>query len=77
MGGEEASTESIDSICLSTENDNQCIGTFDNFSSISSKITPISSLSKDTSLRYLLQISWYDFYIMNNNSLEQIPDLQG
>ncbi|MCK4347678.1 MAG: M56 family metallopeptidase [Thermoplasmatales archaeon] len=72
----QTSTESIDSICLSTENDTQHIGTFDNCSSISSKITPINSLSKDTSLRYLLQISWYDFYIMNNNSLEQIPDLQ-
>ncbi|MEA3457811.1 MAG: M56 family metallopeptidase [Candidatus Thermoplasmatota archaeon] len=73
----QSSIESIDSsICLSTEDDNQCIGAFDNCSSISSRITPINSLSNDTSLRYLLQISWYDFYIMNNNSLEQIPDLQ-
>jgi beta-lactamase regulating signal transducer with metallopeptidase domain len=67
---------SIDSICLSTEDDTQCIGAFDNCSSISSKITPLNTPSNDTSLRYLLQISWYDFYIMNNNSLEQIPDLQ-
>lgn len=72
----QSSAESIDSICLSTEDDTQCIDAFDNCSSISSKITPFNTPSNDASLRYLLQISWYDFYIMNNNSLEQIPDPQ-